>query len=444
MKHGRDGKEFAGAVGSVRVALIGAGGDGLGTWPDGRAVYVAFTLPGELVEVRAVGKRGEELAGEAVAIVEASPDRVAPVCRHFGSCGGCSVQHWDGQKYREWKAGLLGAALRRAGFGEVALASFVAAEAGARRRADLAIRRVGGSIVLGLHRAQSAEVIGLVECPVLHPDLARLLGPLRTCLARLEGLRRVGSAVVNLLDSGADFLLYTDAALTAADRTILADFARAQAMPRISWAPAAGARNDHDGAEPLAALRPARTRLSDAEVVAPPGAFLQASAAGEAAIVAAVLAGLPERLPARAQVAELYAGCGSLTFALARQVRVAAFEGDAPAVAALRTAAGQAGLGGRITITQQDLARRPVLAEEFARFAAIVLDPPFAGAAAQIAQIAASAVRRVIYVSCNPATLARDAAVLRAAGFMVLAATPIDLFLWSARLESVVVFARGK
>jgi 23S rRNA (uracil1939-C5)-methyltransferase len=218
----------------------------------------------------------------------------------------------------------------------------------------------------------------------------------------------------------------------------LADFARAHGVPRVSWA------RDKGAPEPVAGLRPAITALSGLSVVPPPGAFLQASAEGEAAIVAAVLDGLPAKLPARARVAELYAGCGTLTFALAGKVRVAAWEGDAPSVAALRGGARQAGLEGRIIATHQDLARRPVLAAEFSPFAAVVLDPPFPGAAAQIAEIAASGVRRVVYVSCNPAALARDAGMLRAAGFNVAAATPIDQFLWSARLEAVVVFSRGR
>ena len=205
---------------------------------------------------------------------------------------------------------------------------------------------------------------------------------------------------------------------------------------RIAWA------QGDDLAEIAAQLRPATATFAGVAVSPPPGAFLQASAEGEAAIVAAVLAGLPERLPPRARIAELFAGCGTLTFPLAACARVAAFEGDVAAVAALSDAANHAALAGRVEARRRDLARQPLSSAELSAFSAVVLDPPHAGAAAQVAQIAASGVARVIYVSCNPAALARDAALLRNAGYRILSAQPIDQFLWSARLESVVVFAR--
>ena len=193
--------------------------------------------------------------------------------------------------------------------------------------------------------------------------------------------------------------------------------------------------------ETLCLLRPPVAVLSGVPVRPPPGAFLQASREGEAAIVAAVLAGLPDKLPARARVAELYAGCGTLSFALAARVRVAAYEGDADLVAALRAAVNAQVLAARISVEQRDLTRRPVTATELAGCVAVVLDPPFGGAAVQIAQVAAARPKRVVYVSCNPVALARDAAILRGAGYAVVTATPIDQFLWSARLESVVVFS---
>jgi 23S rRNA (uracil1939-C5)-methyltransferase len=166
--------------------------------------------------------------------------------------------------------------------------------------------------------------------------------------------------------------------------------------------------------------------------------FLQASASGEAAIIAAVL----DALPVKGRIAELFAGCGTITFALARRTRVAAWEGDAASASALRSAANHAGLAGSVTVTQRDLTRQPLQTKEFSGFAAVVLDPPFAGAAVQVSQIAAAKVPVVVYVGCNPTTLGRDAKLLSQAGYRLAAATPIDQFLWSARLESVCVFAR--
>jgi 23S rRNA (uracil1939-C5)-methyltransferase len=296
---------------------------------------------------------------------------------------------------------------------------------------DLAARRTNRGITLGFHQHRSATIVDLTTCVVLHPTLVALLPAMRALLTRLPALRREGSVIANLLDSGPDLLLRTDAQLQFTDRIALSEFARAHKLPRIAWA------RGSEEPEPVAILRPPTTSLSGVAVEPPPGAFLQASAAGEAAIIGAVI----EALPSKGRIAEMFAGCGTITFALARRARVAAWEGDAASAAALRTAANHAGLAGRIEVMQRDLARQPVQAKELRGFAAVVLDPPFAGAAAQVTQIATARPPMVVYVSCNAATLSRDARLLRDAGYHVTAATPVDQFLWSARLESVVIFA---
>ncbi len=419
----------------ARILRIGAEGDGVALLPDGRPLYVPFTLPGETVLARRVGRRGDGVAAIAEAIAEPSGERVTPPCAQFGTCGGCAMQHWHEAPYRAWKSGLLAAALRRAGY-DATPTPIATTPVGSRRRMDFAARREGCSVLLGLHQARGRDVVDIRACPVLHPVLAALLDPLRALLATLAGLRREAAVIVNLLDSGPDLLLRTDAALTAGDRARLAEFARAQGLARIAWA------QDGDPPEIAAQLRPARVIFAGVAVAPPPGVFLQASAEGEAAIIAAALAGLPERLSSRTRVVELFAGCGTLTFPLATRTRVVAFDGDADAIAALSAAAGRAGLAGRVTSCHRNLQRQPLSSRELQSFAAVVLDPPHAGAAAQVAQIAASGVARVIYVSCNPASLARDASMLRTAGYRLLSAQPIDQFLWSARLESVAVFAR--
>ncbi len=420
----------------VVVARVGADGDGIGALANGAPVYVPFTLPGENVLAMPLVRHGEGWTAIAERIVQASPERIAPACAHFGRCGGCVAQHWSDAGYQAWKIGLLQAGLRRAGYADAPIGPLVAGTPGSRRRIDLAARRLPAGLQLGLHRTRSSDVVDLTGCTVMHPDLFALIAPLRALLTRLRTVRKEASAVINLLDSGADFLLRGDAPLEQTDRNLLIDFARDHGLPRVSWALGT------DTPETVCLLRPAVTSLSGTVVGPPPGAFLQATAAGEAAIVAHVLGALPAKLFARSRVAELYAGCGTISLALAAKVRVAAFEGDRDAFVALRTAANNPAATGRVEAVQRDLTRQPLSAKELGAFAAVVLDPPHNGAPEQTGQIAVSGVGTVIYVSCNPNALARDGLLLKQAGYRLEAVTPIDQFLWSARLESVCVFRR--
>jgi 23S rRNA (uracil1939-C5)-methyltransferase len=354
-------------------------------------------------------------------------------CRHFGVCGGCAVDDRGAID----KSGLLREALIRAGYENPAVAKLVEVPLQSRRRVDLAATRNGSVIALGLHKARSAEVVDMQECVLLDARIVALLPPLRELLRRLEGFRRTASVMINLLDNGPDILLRTDADITGPDRTKLIAFARLHDILRISVA------KDKGEAEPVIILASPVITLSGIAVEPAPGAFLQASAQGEAAIIAACLAGL-SRLAGKSRIAELYAGIGTLTFALVKHSRVEAYEGAADAVAAQELAIRRSNLAGRIKLAARDLARRPLQAAELNGCAAVVLDPPYAGAANQMRFLTAAAVPRVIYVSCNPKALAADAYALKKAGYALLAATPIDQFPYSDNLESVVVFGLSK
>lgn len=419
----------------LTVTAIGAGGDGIARSEAG-PVFIARALPGETVEARLIGKRGEGQAGVVEAILTASPDRVAPPCPHFEQgCGGCAVQHWAPAAQADWKRDRLREALARAGYPDAAVAETVTTPPGRRRRADFAVRRGPDGVALGFHLAGSAQLLDLADCTVLDPRIAALIGPLREMLRRLAALRRDGSVVVNLLDTGPDLVLRTDGPLTAAERVTLAGFAAQAGIPRIAWALKDGV------AEIAVQSGPATIVLSGAELAPAPGAFLQASPEGEAAIIAAVLAALPKKLAGRGRIADLHAGLGTLSVPLAARGRVTAFESEAGAVNALGTAAGRAGVP--VTAIRRDLDRQPLTVAELAAFAAVVLDPPYGGAPEQVALLARSAVPTVIYVSCNPAALSRDAKAFAQAGWALTAATPIDQFVHSAQLEAVVAFTRA-
>ncbi len=417
----------------LTIDSLGQEGDGAARG-HGAPFRVRYALGGETVLARATG-RNRAVAEE---ILSASPCRVAPPCPLFGRCGGCVLQHLDRAAGLAWKAGLVRAALQDAGFAAEAPIAAVQSPPRTRRRMDLALRRGSNGVTVGLHERGAEAVIGLDTCHVLHPALFALLGAIRPTLTSLQGLRRLGSLGVNLLDSGPDLLLATDGALLPRDRALLADFAALHGVPRIAWQ-AEGVRNGADAVpEIVCGLSPVLHRLAGIAVSPPPGAFLQATREGEAAIVEAVMDALPERMPRGARVVELYAGCGTIGLAMATRAHVSAYEGHAGAVAALRSA----GAGRRIEAHHRDLNRQPLLARELAGANAVVLDPPHAGAGAQMREIAASAVPRIVYVSCNPAALAQDARLMANAGYRLARYRVIDQFLWSARVESVCVFDR--
>ncbi|MFC3126715.1 class I SAM-dependent RNA methyltransferase [Pseudoroseomonas globiformis] len=411
----------------VVIDALGASGDGVVTC---ERRFVPGALPGETVEV----SEKDQLR----AVLAPSPDRVEPPCPHFGHCGGCAMQHLALESYAAWKRARLAEALFRAGFHDVAVEAPRVTPPQTRRRADLALRRqADGSVVLGFHGRASGAVEDLTTCLVLDPALVALFEPLRMMLRSLQAFRREGSAVLNLLNSGPDLLLRLDGVPHAQDRAALAAFAAAHGLPRIAGAPLKGMAT-----ETLAQLGPVAIRFAGVDVSPPPGAFLQATPQGEAAIVDAVLDGLPRKLTAKSRIAELHAGLGTLSFPLAQRARVSAYESASEAVTALDVAARR--VGGRIAAIRRDLARQPLSAKELEAFAALVLDPPFGGAADQMPALARSNLQRIIYVSCNPAALTRDGKLLQAAGWRVAKATPIDQFLWSAQLEAVVVFEKPR
>lgn len=409
------------------ITQLGADGDGIARAPDGGRLFIPGALPGE----RVLADMQDPRAARLVRVLRPSPDRVDPPCPLFGLCGGCALQHFARPVTLAWKEALVRHALERAGFAAPPTPATHQSPPGSRRRIDLAVRRLPQGVSIGLH-ARRGDVIDLTACPVLDPVLFALIAELRGLMQSLGALRRTGDAQVNLLDSGPDLLLATDGPLAAADRAKLADFARAHHVPRIAWRPAGGTQPPETASQ----TAPVRHDLSGVAVTPPPGAFLQPTRQGEAAIIAAILAGLPRRLGRKDTIIELYAGCGTLSFALARHAKVLAFEGHPDAHAALHRAAA----GTRVIAERRDLNRQPVMAQHLAQAGAVVLDPPYAGAGAQMAQIIAGRPPCIIYVSCNPQALARDVAGLKDAGYTLDGLTVIDQFLWSTETEAVCVF----
>ena len=405
---------------AIPVVALGNDGDGVAQTPTGR-IFVPGTVPGD--EIMLASRT--DTHGVMERIVSPGPARVTPPCSLFGTCGGCRLQHMALPAILEWKAGRVVEALRHAGFDSIPTPLTRQVAPHGRRRVDLAFRRVGREIVLGLHRRRG-EVVDMTDCTLLDPALLALLGPLRAMLHSLPAVHTGGDVQINLLDSGPDLLIAMDGTPDTNDRRILAEFSKAHGIARISL----HARPP----ETLAQGGPIFHHFDGVRVVPPPGAFLQPAREGEGFIRDAVLAGLP-RKGLKPGIIELYAGCGTLSFALAAQAKVHACEGDRAALACLKQASG----GTRVLPALRDLNRQPVMAAELAKSAAVVLDPPHAGAGAQIAQIVAGKPRCVIYVSCNPVALQRDLTPMRQAGYRLDSLTVIDQFLWSAEVEAVCV-----
>lgn len=409
----------------LRIEGLGAAGDGV-AHHDGHVLFLPGTLPGEEVLARFSGTRPE-----LIEVTHPSADRVAPPCSLFGECGGCAIQEMSLPALLEWKTARVSAALDAAGFEDIPTPGQYQTAPYTRRRMDLAIQRIPGGIILGLHR-RNGDPVDMTECHLLHPDLFALLSPLREVIGTLGALTGRGSLVLNLLDSGPDLTLSTPAELTSADRSKLAAFGRAYNLPRISW------QNPKDRSiETVSQTKPVKECFGEVETSPPPAAFLQATRDAENAIVQAAVEGLPS-LNKKDITVELFAGCGTLTFPLSEKGRVLAYEGELAAANCLKAAAG----GRRVEGYQRDLMRQPLLPHDLKSTRAVVLDPPYAGAGAQTIPLAKSGVKDIVYISCNPAALEKDGRALKEAGYSLLNWTVVDQFLWSTEVETVLVFSR--
>jgi 23S rRNA (uracil1939-C5)-methyltransferase len=401
--------------GANLIVRIAARGDGVTA--DGR--HVPMSAPGD----RLLADGG----------IEKGPNHVAPVCRHVPDCGGCQLQHLSDDAYAAYVVDRVAGALAGQGLSAQTLVPAHVSPPGTRRRAALRALRLGKRIQLGFSGQGSHRIVDLRECPVLDPRLLGLIAPLRALFARFLPDRRPGEADLALVDQGVDVGLTGLRVEGLAATEALLDFARTHRLARLVL------RSDEEGALTLWEPEPATVRFGDLAVPYPPRAFLQATQDGEAALVAEVRRGLGDA----AMVADLFAGLGTFALSVAGDLpgrKVYAAEAARDLVLALRGAGNR--LPGRIFPEHRDLFRRPLTPAELARFDAVILDPPRAGAQEQVEQIAASQVPLLLYVSCNPATFARDAARLGAGGYRIERVKPVGQFRWSTHVELVATLKR--
>ncbi|MCY7339853.1 MAG: class I SAM-dependent RNA methyltransferase [Sphingomonas bacterium] len=385
------------------IVRIAARGDGVSA----SGQHVAFAVPGDVIE------DGELIEGGG---------HQPPPCRHFPTCGGCQLQHLTDAAYADYCTSRIVGALAQHGLTTTLRAPHLSPPR-TRRRASLKAQRAGGRVLIGFNAAASHNIVDMLECHVLAPDLFALVAPLRKLLATMLPLKRGGEVQLTLADQGVDVALKGVEVVGLDAVEALTAFCERHRLARLTI-------DEGYGPEPRFEPGPVTVTLSGTPVGLPSGAFLQATADGEAALVGAVREALGEAQ----RPLDLFAGLG--TFALALGGQVSAAEAARDAMLALKVAAPM------VRAEHRDLYRRPYDVAELAAFDAVVLDPPRSGAIEQIKQLVASGVPRIAYVSCNPATFARDAELLVAGGYKLDWVQPVGQFRWSTHVELAASFVR--
>jgi 23S rRNA (uracil1939-C5)-methyltransferase len=404
------------------IARLGAKGDGIADTPMG-PVYVPYVLPGEQVQAEVKGDRGR-----LIAVMRPRAERVTPVCRHFTHCGGCALQHLERTAYLAWKREQVTAAFAARGI-DVPVAPVISVGLGARRRATFSARRTGRGVVLGFYEGKGHDIVDLHECPVTASAIVEALPALKRLAEPLASRRLAVRLAVTLAANGLDVAIEdVPGQLGPELRERIAHEATRAKFALVTLA-----------GETIFQSTVPSVRFGDANVVLPPRAFLQAAPAAEAEMVRLLVTALA---PAK-RIADLFCGLGTFTFPLAKTAAILAVDGDRQALASLANAAKRTPGLKPIETKLRDLFREPLSVRELITFDAVVFDPPRAGAASQAVALAQSQVAFIAAVSCNPATLARDARILLDGGYKLERVTPIDQFLFSPHIEAVAIFRRN-
>ena len=404
---------------------VGHLGDGIAL-ADGHNLFVPYTLGGEAVEVMAAPGHHPDRR-QLVRIEHASSERIEPICPHFGICGGCAVQHWETSRYRAWKRDLVTTTLAQAKI-ECEVFSLLDAHGNGRRRVTLHGRRgIHDVLKVGFAAAYSHDIVPVDRCPILDPGLG---GALDTAWALAESLIAIGKPLdiqITATDGGLDVDIRGSGPLPATAIAALSQLAEKHRLARLT----------RHGELVLMHRAPGVT-MGKARVILPPGSFLQATVAGEEALAALIL----KHCGRAKHIVDLFSGVGPFALRLAEKSRIAAFDSDAGAIAALHKAVATTPGLKPVRAETRDLFRRPLMPEELRDFDAVVFDPPRQGAQAQAEKLAASQVPVVVAVSCNVATFARDAGILIDGGYEIQGVTPIDQFRHTPHVELVARFVR--
>jgi 23S rRNA (uracil1939-C5)-methyltransferase len=406
------------------IERLGARGDGIAQDEAGReAGFVTGALPGEVVEAAGDGE-----APEPGAILTASPERTAPICRFFGACGGCVIQHASPALQAEWKRGLVAQALERAGIAAT-INPLLDGHGEGRRRVTLHGRRREAESLAGFMRARSHELIAIDHCPILEARLARAPAIATALTGALAASAKPLTILVTATENGLDVDVRGNGPPSEKQRIGLTQLASQLDLARLSI-----------HGDTIVARREPTQRMGRALVTIPPGGFLQPTLAGEALLGRLAM----EAVAGAKRVADLFAGSGPFALRLAETAEVTAYESEEAALVALDKAARATPGLRRVLTERRDLFRRPLLPLELKGFDAVVLDPPRAGSEAQCVQLAQSSVPRIAYISCDVGSFARDAALLLKGGYQLDSVTPVDQFRHSAHVELVGILSKAR
>lgn len=388
-------------------------------------VYVPYALPGETVEVAPVPRHPDRR--RLLQVEAASPQRIAPFCPHFGICGGCAIQHWDAESYRNWKRDIVAETLARAKI-DCEVEALVDAHGLGRRRITLHARMGTHEVLkVGFSAAGLHDIIPVDRCPILDPGLG---GALDAAWALAEPLIVIGKPLdiqATATDVGLDVDVRGSGPLPPALIGTLSRLAERHRLARLTR-----------HGELVLMRTPPTVTMGAAQVILPPGSFLQATVAGEETLAALV----SQHCQRSKHIADLFCGVGPFALRLAAKSRVTAFDSDAGAVTALQKAATSTSGLKPVKAEARDLFRRPLVPQELRDYDTIVFDPPRQGAEAQVKQLAASKIPLVIAVSCNVVTFARDARILIDGGYRIESVTPVDQFRHTPHVELVARFRR--
>ncbi|MBM6594599.1 class I SAM-dependent RNA methyltransferase [Microvirga pudoricolor] len=405
---------------TVTINRLGAKADGVAETPSG-PVFVPYALPGETVAIERDGARARLME-----VLTPSPEREEPFCEYFGECGGCATQHMRHGFYQAWKRGTVEHTFGQARI-PVETGALIDAHGEGRRRVTLHVR-FPDRMHVGYMAARSHQIVEIAHCPIAEPALKEKAPALAKAIGEhLKSSRKPLDIQITDSETGYDVDIRGHGPVEGKKRLGLINLAADLDLARLSV-----------HGDVIVERRPPAITVGRASVVPPAGAFMQATQLGEETLAALVV----EACGKAKRVADLFSGWGPFALRLAERSDVHAVESDQGAVSALDKAARNTPGLRRVTVEARDLFRRPLLLPELNAFDAVVLDPPRAGAEAQVKQLAASKVPLVVSVSCDPATFARDAAILTAGGYKLETVTPVDQFKHSPHVEVVGVLRR--